>query len=386
MSDPTLTDEGRRLRDALRAEEETLPVRLTPEDLGRRADDRRQRRVVRRLELVVAAIGVLAVGLGSIWTFGLRGNSLPANTTPSAPSPMVAGPISVTETFPTGPGLSLGRATLSLSALKSATASFEIGCVWSLRGHVVGLTIGKQEIGADYPFVRWKLALGPQYEIELVEPDQTTFIGLGGNYTSQAAADGHSGTITFTNLTLNSGDPSTAPRRSGVFTWTCNPPASLGSLAPSLPSPIVDEHGVPVLWILQNGSPVRRVFASCPIELNAPGVGFGTSCATNNWWNALAPANSVLKVGAGESLGLALDGWTVTSAQVLALPAAAGGPAGSGPTMDAPLQDLNPILGNGVVTFSPPGSGSWYVHFVVEAAIDDGSALSADYSYPITVP
>ncbi len=166
----------------------------------------------------------------------------------------------MTETFPTGPGLSLGRASLSLSEPKSPTASFDIGCTWSVRGHVMGLSIGKQVIGGEYVFVRWKLALGPQYEIEFVEPDQTTFIGLGGNYSSTAATDGHTGTITFTNLTLNSGNPSTAPRRSGVFTWTCDLPTTLGNAAPPLPSPIVDENGVPVLWIIQNGTPVRRTF------------------------------------------------------------------------------------------------------------------------------
>jgi hypothetical protein len=328
---------------------------------------------------------VIAVGLGAIWTFGHHENAFTANA-PIGPSPMIAGPVSVTETFPTGPGLSVGRATLYLSEPKSPTASFDVGCTWSAHGHVIALSIGKQVIGGEYLFVRWKLALGPQYEIELIQPDQTSFIGVGGNYASQAAADGRSGTITFTNLTLNTGDPSTAPRRSGVFTWTCDPPATLGNAAPPLPSPIVDEHGVPILWIIQNGTPVRRAFASCPIELNAPGGGFGTSCATSNWWNSLAPADPVFKVGAGDSLGLALDGWTVTSAQALALPAAAGGPAGSGPTMDAPLQDLHAVLGNGVVTFSLPGSGSWYLHFIVEAATDDGSTLSAEYSYPITVP
>ena len=119
-------------------------------------------------------------------------------------------------------------------------------------------------------------------------------IGLGGNYASEAATDGQTGTITFTNLTLNSGDASTAPRRSGVFTWTCDRPATFGNAAPPLPSPIVDEHGVPVLWIIQNGAPVRWAFASCPIELNAPGGGFGTSCVTNNWWNSLAPADSFM--------------------------------------------------------------------------------------------
>jgi hypothetical protein len=48
--------------------------------------------------------------------------------------------------------------------------------------------------------------------------------------------------------------------------------------------------------------------------------------------------------------------------------------------------DLKPILGNGAVAFSPPGPGSWYVHFTVEAARDDGSTLQAEYAYPITAP
>ncbi len=382
MSDPILTEEERRLRGVLRAEEETLPVRLRPEDLGHRWRERRRRSVVRRVEVLVAVVVVVAVGLGAIWTFGRQGD------TPTADgSPMIAGPISVTETFATGPGFSIGRATLSLSEPKSSPSSFEIGCGWSPHGHVVGLTIGKQVIGGEYLFVRWKLALGPQYQIELVEPDQTSFIGLGGNYVSQAAADGHTGSIVFTNLTLNAGDPSTAPRRSGTFTWTCDQPATLGNPAPSLPSPTVDGQGVPALWILQNGIPVRRAVTGCPIELNAPpGHSVTTSCPTSNWWESLAPLDSVFKVGSGDTLAFALDGWTVTSAIVLALPASAGGPAGSGPSVDAPLEDLHPVLGNGAVTFSPPGPGSWYLHLTVEAAMDDGSTLSAEYSYPITVP
>jgi len=381
MSDPLLTEEERWLRGALRAEEDAPPVRLSPEDLGRRWSERRRRGVVRQLELIAAAAVVVAAGLGAIWSFGH-----PLVTPTAEMSPPSAGGISVPETFATGPGLSLGHATLSLSEPKSAPASFDIGCGWSPHGHVVGLTIGKQVIGGEYLFVRWKLALGPQYEIELVQPDQTTFIGLGGNYASQATADGRSGSIVFTNLTLNSGDPSTAPRRSGTFTWTCDAPATLGNPAPSLPSPIVDESGVPALWILHNGTPVRQAFASCPIELNASSGGFATSCATSNWWQSLTPADPVFEVGAADRVGFALDGWTVTSAQVLALPGAAGGPGGSGPTVDAPLVDLHPVLGNGVVTFSPPGAGSWYVHFIVEAAMDDGSSLSAEYTYPITVP
>jgi hypothetical protein len=388
MSDPTLSQEERRLRDALRAEEESLPVRLVPADLERRSAERRRHRLVRRVELLLAAIVVLVIGVGGIWVLGHRGDAFTASEASIAPSPTIAGPISgpvsVVETFPTGPGLSLGRASLSLSDPKSPTASFAIGCTWSVSGHVMGLSIGKQVIGGEDVFVRWKLALGPQYEIELVEPDQTTFIGLGSNYVSQATPDGHNGAIAFTNLTLNSGDPSTAPRRSGIFTWTCDEPATPASSAPPLPSPIFDGNGVPVLWIIQNGTPVDRAFASCPIELNASSGGFGMSCVTNDWWNSPGPADPVFKVGSGDSLGIALAGWTVTSAQVLALPAAAGGPMGTGPTVDDPLQDLHPVLGNGVVTFSTPELGSWYVHFVVEAAMDDGSTLSAEYTYPIT--
>lgn len=38
MSDPTLTEEERQLRGELRAEEETLLVRLTSQDLGRQME------------------------------------------------------------------------------------------------------------------------------------------------------------------------------------------------------------------------------------------------------------------------------------------------------------------------------------------------------------
>ncbi len=92
MSDPTLSEEERRLRDALRAEEEILPVRLTPADLERRSGERRRHRLVRRVELVVAAVVVIAVGLGAIWTFEHQGNTLTASEASVAPSAMIAGP------------------------------------------------------------------------------------------------------------------------------------------------------------------------------------------------------------------------------------------------------------------------------------------------------
>ena len=380
MSDPIVTEEERRLRDALRAEEDTLPVRLRPEDLGRRWGARRRTRIVRRLLLFAAVVVVAVVGLGTAWSIAPHGGP------PVVSSALIAGPINVTSSLTTGPGLSSGWATLSLSQPQRATSSFDVGCGWSVHSNVVGLTIGKQVIGDDYPFLRWKLAVGPKYQIELVEPDQTSFIGSNDNYTSEAALDGSTGSITFTNLVLNSGDSSTGPRRSGTFTWACEQATSLGSSAPSLPAPTVDEQGVPTLWILQNGTPVRRALTGCPIDLTTPTRSLAASCATSNWWEPLASLNSAFEVASGDSLAFALDGWTVTSAEVVAMPAAAGRPGGSGPSFDAPLQDLHTVLGNGEVAFSPPGPGSWYVHFTVEAAMDDGSTLDTEYSYPITVP
>jgi len=370
MSDPILTREERWLRGALRAEGETLPLRVEAGDLRRRWGERRRGRVVRRLELVAAVAAVLVVGLA--WRPWQADRLLT----------VISGPINVQWQPPTGPGLSAGRASLSLSEPQSAPASFVIGCGWSVRGHVVGLTIGKQDVGSDYFFVRWKLALGPQYQIELVNPDdQTSFIGLAGNYTSQAAADGSSGSIVFTNLTLNSGDPSTASRRSGTFTWTCEQPATLGRPAPSLPSPTVDEQGVPALWILQNGTPVRRALTGCPLSVTTPERALAASCATTNWWEPLQSLDSALEVAPADGLAFALDGWTVTSAEVVA--SHSSSTPGS---FENPLMGLKPILGNGEVAFSPPGPGIWYVHFTVEAARDDGSTLQADYAYPIMVP
>jgi len=372
MSDPILTSEERWLQAALRAEGETLPLRVEAGDLRRRWGERRRSRTVRRLGLVTTVAAVLVVALAVTWHPWQQDKPLLV---------AMAGGINGQSQLPTGPGLSAGRATISLTQPQSAPSSFAIGCDWSVRGHLVGLTIGKQAIGDDYPFLRWKLALGPSYEIELVEPDQTSFIGSGSNYTSEAAADGSSGSITFTNLALNSGDHSTAPRRSGTFTWTCEHPARLGRPAPSLPSPTVDEQGVPALWVLQNGTPVRRALTGCPITLDTFGAGFVTSCATSDWWEPLQSLNSTLEVGPGEILAFALDGWTVTSADVVA--AHSSSAAGS---FDNPLVNLKPILGNGAVAFSPPGPGSWYVHFTIEGARDDGSALEAEYAYPITMP
>lgn len=374
MSDPILTEEERRLRDALRAEEETLPLRLQPEDLARKWGARRRTRIVRRLQLVAALAVVAVVALGAAWSIAPHGQ-------PPAVSAPHAGPISVTPSFPTGPGLSTGRATLSLTQPESATSSFGVGCNWSPTGHVLGLAIGKQVVGSDYPFVRWSLALGPKYEIEFVEPDQTSFIGSAEDYRSQAAPDGRTGSITFTNLVLNSGDPSTAPRRSGKFSWTCEQATSLGNPAPTLPSPTVDEHGVPTLWILQNGTAARSALTGCPVELTTAAGGVAESCATANWWESLALLSSTLKVAPGDVLAVALDGWTVTSAQVVALPSSAGG----GPSEKSPLIDLHAVLGNGTVPFLTLTTGSWWVHFTIEAAMDDGSSLNAEYSGWITV-
>jgi hypothetical protein len=300
---------------------------------------------------------------------------------PLAVSAQPAGPISVTPSPVTGPGMSPGRATLSLTQPESATSSFDVGCIWSVPGHVVGLAIGKQIIGGDYPFLRWSLAPGPKYEIEFVEPDQTSFIGSVADFSSQAVPDGSTGSITFTNLVLNSGDPATAPRRSGTFTWACEPTTSLGIPAPSLPSPTVDEQGVPTLWILQNGAPVRAALTGCPVELTTPAGSLAESCATSDWWEPLALLKSAVAVSPGASLAFAIDGWTITSAKVVAsLSTSLPG------SVDNPLQDLHAVLGNGAVTFSAPATGSWYVHFTLEAATDDGSTLDAEYSDWITVP
>jgi hypothetical protein len=375
MSDPILDGEERWLRGALRAEEESLPVRLRPEDLGRRLDARRRTRTVRRLQLLAGVVVVAAVGLGAAWSIAPHSNPL------AVPSAFIAGPVSVTPSPATGPGLSSGRATLSLSQPQPATSSFAVGCVWSVSGHVVGMTVGKQDIGGEYLFVHWSPAPGPRYQIELVQPDQTSFIGSAANFASQANADGQSGSITFTNLVLNSGDPSTAPRRSGTFTWACDQATSLGRPAPLLPSPTVDEQGVPILWILQNGKPERRALTGCPIDLATPTGGLEDSCATSNWWEPLQSLDSALEVAPGDSLAFALDGWTVTSADVEA--AQSSSPPG---TFESPLMNLHPVLGNGAVAFSSPGSGSWYVHLIIEAGMDDGSSLGAEYAYLVTVP
>jgi hypothetical protein len=301
--------------------------------------------------------------------------------TPPPAGPIIAGPVSAGPSFANGPGLSTGRATLSITLPEAVTSSFEVGCSWSATGHVVGLLIGKQEIGSDFPFLRWKVAPGPKYQIELVEPDQTSFIGGDGDYISQASSDGHSGSIAFTNLVLNSGDPSTAARRSGTFTWTCDPAASLGQPAPLLPSPTVDEHGVPTLWIIHNGKPERQALTGCPIDLRTPTYSSAASCATSDWWERLPALSSALDVTPGDSLAFALDGWTITLANVQA--AESTSPGG---TSSNPMLDLRPLLGNGAVAYSPPGSGVWYVHFIVEASKDDGSSLHAEYAYAIRVP
>jgi hypothetical protein len=384
MSDPIDAGDERRLRDALHAEVEALPLRLRPEDLGRRWEARSRGRIVRRLRLVAAVLVVAVVGLATawslVWSIGTHGTSAVPLTPPPA-GPIVAGPVSAGPAFANGPGLSTGRATLSITQPEAATSSFEVRCSWSMTGHVLGLLIGKQAIGSDFPFLRWKVAPGPKYQIELVEPDQTTFIGSDSDYSSQASADGHSGSITFTNLVLNSGDPSTPPRRSGMFTWTCDPASSLGNPAPSLPAPTEDEHGVPTLWIIHNGKPARQALIGCPIDLRTPIYSSAASCATSDWWALLPSLNSALEVASGDSLAFALDGWTVTLAAVGA--AQSSSPPG---TSGNPMFDLRPTLGNGAVAFSPPGSGVWYVHFIVDASKDDGSSLHAEYSYAIKVP
>ena len=377
MSDPFAREEAW-LRGALRAEEDALPVRLRSDDLGRLWGERRRRQVVRRLALVAAVVAVAAVGLGASWSLGPWGRSPQAQPPLSSPSSMVAGPVTVTETPATGPGLSAGRATLTLDEPKSAPSSFAVGCIWSVSGHMVGMTVGKQDVGGESMFVRWKPMPGPDYRIELVAPDQSAFTGLGIGSAAHAAADGGSGTITFANLTLNSGDPSTAPTRSGTFAWTCEKPARLGSAAPSLPAPVVDEQGFPSLWILHNGNPVRRTLTGCPAEMTTLAGGVESSCATGDWWQPLESLNASLEVSPGDALAFALDGWTVTSAAIVAMPVASAGP-------NTPVVGLHATLGNGAVAFAAPGAGDWFARFTIEAARDDGSTLDASYAYPISV-
>jgi hypothetical protein len=360
-----------------------------PEDFDR-GDTRRRARVTRRLQLVAVIAIVTVVGLGAAWSIAQHDQAPAASSErpPAVTAPAIAGPISAVASPETGPGLSAGRATLTLSTPPAATSSFAIGCRWSVSGHVLGLAIGKEPVGSDYPFLRWKLIPGPKYQLEIVEPDQSSFVGGNGDYASQAASDGSSGSIAFTKLVLNSGDPSTAARRTGTFTWTCEQAPSLGAPAPPLPSPAVDAESVPVLWILRNGVPASRVLSGCPIELTTPKGSLASSCATANWWALPASVKTAFEPAPGDSLSFALDRWTVTSAQVVALPAAAEGPGGSGPSIDHPLVDLPTVLGNGAVAFSQLelGAGTWYVQFNIEASMDDGSSLTAEYSYPITIP
>ena len=103
-----------------------------------------------------------------------------------------------------------------------------------------------------------------------------------------------------------------------------------------------------------------------------------TVAYTADWWASLESMDSTLGVAAGDSLASVLDGWTVTSADVVAMRVA-------GASQASPVVGLHPILGGGTVAFSPPGPGDWYVHFTVEAARDDGSRLQAEYAYPISV-
>ena len=224
---------------------------------------------------------------------------------------------------------------------------------------------------------------------------RTCSVGPPGSSVSQAAADGSSGTINFTDLALETGDPLsalTAPRHSGTFTWTCwQPFFGLGSPAPSLPSPTVDAQGVPTLWILRNGLPVRRALTGCPIDLLTAEFHLTTSCATSNWWEPLQSLDSEFVVGPGDRLAFALDGWTVTHADVTAANvAAAGNPGPAGPG-DCSCScganwSLYPVVGNGAVTFSTPEMCDVYVKFTVKAARDDGSTLEAEYAYLIAVP
>jgi hypothetical protein len=364
----------RSLRDALQAEVETVPVLLQPSELETRWAGRRRAGSVRRMQFV--AIGVIAavVALGATWSIIPHGSAAADLTAPPA-GPVRAAP----RVFPTGPGLSTGRASLTLSEPHKIGSSFQIGCTWSLSGHVLGLAIGKQQIGNDMPYVRWQTIPGPRYQVELVEADQSTYVGSPESYKSQATADGHSGTITFTKLMLNSA--ASTPPRSGSFTWDCDNATALGVAGPSLPAPVVDDQGIPVLWILRNGQPERRAFTGCPTTLDSPAGSVASSCATSDWWQSPQLLDPALKTNFGDRLAFALGGWTVTRSEVWAVKSSS-----PGGTVANPEESLDPVLGNGAVAFSAPGTGSWFVHFIVEASKDDGSSLRAECASLITVP
>lgn len=390
MSDSFDPMDERSIREALRAEVETLPVWLAPGDLNDRWAKRRQRRSVRMVQFVTLAVVVAVVALGATWSIIPHGSTAADLTAPPA-GPAVVGPphaggVSVQPSFPAGPGLSTGRASLTLSEPQNVGVSFQIGCTWSATGHVVGLAIGKQQIGSDMPYVRWQTLPGLRYEIELVEADQSSYVGGPESYTSQAAVDGHSGTITFTNLMLNSGASTPAPGfgrapRSGSFTWDCDSATALGTAGPSLPAPVVDDQGIPVLWIIRNGQPERRAFTGCPITLDSPAGSVASSCATSDWWQTAQLLGPALTTNSGDRLAFALGGWTVTRSEVWAVKSSS-----PGGTVANPAESLDPVLGSGAVAFSAPGTGSWFVHFIIEASEDDGSSLRAEYAFTITVP
>ena len=183
-------------------------MRLRPEDLGRRLGGRRRKRMVRRLQLVAAVVVVAAVGLGAAWSIAQHVKPLavssapisgPVNVTPSPAtgSPWVNGLVGVTPSPAVGPGLSSGRATRPWSA---QVATLDVHGRLRLERFRPcrrdDLWASRTSAGSACPYVGAS-APGPMYQIQLVQPDQTSFSGSAANLASQASADRHSGSIAF---------------------------------------------------------------------------------------------------------------------------------------------------------------------------------------------
>ncbi len=368
----------RRLTRALQAEAGELTVRLDATDLETRWAARRGGATrFRNVFAACAVLAIVAVGFG--W-YGRFGNRVLNGS---------AGPIGGSSSSSMPAGLSTGQATLALTVPAKSSIDFDVKCVWSAGRRVVAISSGKQQIAGEEDTVLWQYRPGPRYEVQLQRDDGTVFgftpSDPGSNYSSHVDADGRSGTITFKDLVLWSGDSATAPTRSGTFTWQCRAPLIAASPA-SVPSGHADSLDVPQLWVIGQGAPAFQTETGCPVTVEGHGTTAAGSCAYASWWESLKVSAYRYSLPAGSTFSLALDRWTITHASVRAIRAtdAEALPVGAAPP-DAMVVVLGDQLGPSVAIRAPQETGVWYVVFDLEAAQDGGAFLSGRYEVAIEV-
>jgi hypothetical protein len=407
------------LRNALRAEADSVPLTISAAELELRLRLRRSQRANQRMLLGAAAALAVAVGVGAAVLANSR-NQQSVATSPSPSAPVVApqsqsrGP-TVEPTAPVSPGpslyadQSLGIQRWQFESPIVPDFSYQVTCQWYSSAQLGDVyTIGTQQLfGEDVSF---DIAFGDQIEPSIYvgrdghasyRPGPTT----GSVELTEHAADWSSGTMAFTDLAPDpetaepgplptpsdgwtkpiGGEPATA-KLSGTVSWDCgSPPANLPSPEPvSSESPAPDTTPPPFPNPqLAVGDQSRRGEFGCGVTYEIDGSGGADACGPVQY--QIVGANRTIRIRAGEMLTFRLPGsWTFVRWTVGWAPEAdAEAYRGAQPDSFAVKAEDSTASGSTITVQAPP-EGEWSV--VLGWSGKDGSdTMNATSFYRVIV-